>query len=243
MRFQVEREIWDKFPDMSLVVAYGKGLDNSFDRPEISERLRSVTERLKADWGYPNAQSHPYVAPWRPSLKMAGISPANYPCAIESLCRQVISGREIHDINPLVNFYNVVSLDNISPVGGWDVGGGRSITLRRTRSGEPFTELGKTETVFVNADEISYTDGHEILTRHFVWRQSECAKITHQTEEFFLVSEVLPALGPEAVHRIEQAFAEGAQEYFGVRVRTAVLKADSEEWPFDTTNRVKGLTV
>lgn len=236
MGFQVESQIWDVFPKMSLVVAHGQGLDNSFDRPEISEHLRAVTARLKAEWGYPNAQSHPRVAPWRLHLKRAGISSANYPCAIESLSRQVISGRQIHDINPLVNFYNLVSLENISPVGGWDVGGGRSIALRHTKADEPFAELGKAETVFVNAGEISYSDGQEILTRHFVWRQSERAKITHQTEEFFLVSEVLPELGLEAARRIEQSFVDGAQKYFGVRVKTAVLEAGTEEWSFNMTD-------
>src|ERR1700755_3171059 len=124
MSFLVGGQIWESFPGMKLVTAYGQGLDNSFHRPALAERLRQVTERMRTEWNYPNAQSHPSVAAWRQTLKAVGISPGNYPCAIESLCRMVVSGRELHAINPLVDFYNLVSLEHISPVGGWDVGGG-----------------------------------------------------------------------------------------------------------------------
>jgi len=237
MSFHVEPQIWDDFPGMLLVVAYGKSLDNSFDRPQLQESLRATAARLKTEWSYPNAQSHPYVAAWRQALKRVGISPANYPCAIESLCRQAISGREIHNINPMVNFYNYQSLSHISPVGGWDVGGGRSITLRRTKGGEAFTELGKADTVFVNPGEVSYAYGREILTRHFVWRQSECAKITNQTTDFFLVSEVLPELGLEVAHQMQRDLTEGVQRYFSISLTSAILDATQTEWLFGSSNQ------
>ncbi|MGH9969625.1 MAG: hypothetical protein ACREBG_17775, partial [Pyrinomonadaceae bacterium] len=128
MSFHIEQQIWDAFPGMLLVVAHGRNLDNSFKRPHLEDSLRRISSRLKSEWVYPNAQSHPYVSAWRQSLKRVGVSPANYPCAIESLCRLALSGRELHSINPLVDFYNLQSLEHISPVGGWDVGSGRTIT-------------------------------------------------------------------------------------------------------------------
>jgi DNA/RNA-binding domain of Phe-tRNA-synthetase-like protein len=165
-------------------------------------------------------------------LKKAGIAPSDFPCAIESLCRQVLAGRPVRSINPMVDFYNQVSLKYLSPFGGWDVGGGRQIALRHTLAGERFVSLGRTDPVFVNAEEISYADEQEILTRHFVWRQSELAKITPQTTEFFLISEVLPELGLEMARQIETAFAVGLRRYFGIVAQTAILDEQSPDGHF-----------
>lgn len=235
MSFCVERKVMDLFPGMLLVVAYGEGIDNRTARPEITAELRRAEARLRASWSYPNAQSHPHVSAWRRAMKQVSVSPSSYPSSIESLSRQVIGGRGLRCINPLVDFYNSISLQHLVPVGGWDVRGGRCLWLRTTRAGEPFTELGQREAVCVEAGEVCYADSTAVLTRHFVWRQAEQAKITAETTKFFLVSEVLPELGAEIAKAIEASLSEGVQRHFGVTPRSAVLDGGEVEWFFSHT--------
>jgi DNA/RNA-binding domain of Phe-tRNA-synthetase-like protein len=231
MSFCVEKRVWELFPGMVLVVAHGERIDNATPRPEITAELRKAESRLRAEWSYPNAQSHPRISAWRQAMKAVGVS-SSYPSAIESLCRQVLAGRELRSINPLVDFYNSVSLSNISPVGGWDVGVGRTVWLRMTKEAEPFTELGKIDPVLVPAGEVCYAGRTALLTRHFVWRQAEEAKIANDTSDFFLISEVLPELGTEVVREIQASLINGIRNHFGITARTAVLDAADVEWPF-----------
>lgn len=233
MAFSIEPTIWEKFPGMRLVVAEAAGIDNQSDRPEVRKLLEDVQDRLKAGWTYENPQSHPRIQAWREAFQRIGVKGKDFPSSIEALVRRVVAGKRIASINSLVDFYNAVSLQLIVPAGGWDVEGlaGGDIQLRLTREGEPFQELGgQSGPVAVAAGEVSYTDAQEIITRHFVWRQSERAKVGPETREVFLVSEILPAAGSELAEEVERAFVEGLQGSFGVTAHSAILEPGTARW-------------
>lgn len=235
MPLLIEPPIWKLFPGMTLVVAVARGIDNRRPRPGIEALLQQAQDDLAAGWSYDNPQSHPHIAAWRQAAAAMGISGKRYPSSIEALCRRVVSGRPLASINPVVDLYNALSLAEVVPVGGWDVDAlaGGVLQLRRTREGEPFQELGAAETVPVGADEVSYTDDEQVITRHFVWRQAERAKVTPATRNLFLVSEILPALDPAVAERMHRGFERHFTEQLGATVRTALLTAPAERWDWE----------
>ena len=68
-----------------------------------------------------NPQSHPRVAAWRTAMSEVGISGRKFPSSIESLLRRAFKGGGPPHINPLVDFYNAVSLRHVVPAGGFDL--------------------------------------------------------------------------------------------------------------------------
>ena len=119
------------------------------------------------------------------------------------------------------------------PAGGWDVSGfaGGNVELRLTKDGERFQELGgQSGPIPVAAGEVSYTDREEVITRHFVWRQSERAKVAPETQEVFLVSEILAPVGEEVAAGVEWAFVDGLREQFGSTARSAILEPGTGRW-------------
>ena len=235
MDFIVDEAVWRMFPGLRLVVVVGNGLDNRERRPAVEEDLAIAQHQLKENWKYPKPQSHPFIAVWRDAFKVARVSGKQFPSSIEALARRVLSGKSLAGINPLVDFYNAVSLRYLVPAGGWDLQdiSGSCLLLKLTRVGEPFTELGTTDPVHVNAGEVSYMDNTEVLTRHFVWRQAETGKIEPKTTYFFLVSEILSAVGPDIASAVERAVREGMRKYFAVKARTAILDSTVSHWTLD----------
>lgn len=234
MAFIIDKAIWELFPGMLLVVASGRDLNNEGENPAVRQLLQDAQAELKENWQHPNAQSHPHIAAWRQAFQRMGVSGKNYPSAIESLARRVLSGREVAHINPLVDLYNAISLRHVVPVGGWDTDEmqGGDILLRLTKGGEPFTELGHSEPTAAAAGEVSYTDAEELITRYFVWRQSERAKIDPKTKNFFLISEILPEVGREVAERVRHNFVEALQPFFGVEPISAILDSGTSRWEF-----------
>jgi DNA/RNA-binding domain of Phe-tRNA-synthetase-like protein len=233
MAFCIDPEIWEKFPGMRLVVAVASHLDNERDRPEARKLLSDAQNELNAEWTYENPQSHPRVQAWREAFQRIGVKGKDFPSSIEALVRRVVAGKRVASINPLVDLYNAVSLRFIVPVGGWDVAGlaGGDIHLRITREGERFQELGgQSGPVTVAAGEVSYTDAQEIITRHFVWRQSEHAKVGPKTREIFLVSEILPAAESSLAEEVEHALLNGLGTVFGATPRSAILEPGTLHW-------------
>lgn len=232
MSLVVDDAVRARLPGMLLVVAAAGGIDNRAARPAIAEGLAAVAAALPAGWRWGSAQAHPHVAAWREALGRLGIPARKFPSAVESLTRRALAGKGAPRINPLVDLYNFVSLAHVVPVGGWDVDelAGGDILLRFTGGGERFRELGSEQTELAGPGELGYADREELITRHFVWRQSEKAKVTPSTRRVFMVSEILAAVGPAVAERVRESLASGLEEHFGVRPLTAVLGPERNRW-------------
>lgn len=230
MRYAIAPEIFGLFPGMRVAVAVAEGVDNTSPRPAVEALWRESWERagaLAAE--YANAQSHPHVAPWRGAFKAMGVSSKEFRSSIEAMLRRAMRGGEPFSINPLVDFYNGISLRHISPAGGFDLDqlGTDLLELRLSRAGEEFLALGASEPELVPAGEVSYVADGKILTRHFVWRQSKLGALAPETRTVFLVSEVLGDVEAHSGGTIADVmladFCAGLGEYFGVTARPFML--------------------
>src|SRR5262249_19213259 len=219
MQFTVHPAVFARFPGMSIAVVVTSGIDNQAERPQVASHWHEVW--LKASEaahaaGYGNAQSHPRVRPWRERFAALGISGKEFPSSIEALLRRGLKGGEPLTINPLVDFYNSVSLRHTVPVGGFDcaeiVG---PLELRLTQRGDTFLALDGEKPVEVPPDEVAYANGHTVLTRHFVWRQARTALLTPTTREVVLVSEVLGEVGAHVAQAVLVELRDGLAVLFG----------------------------
>ncbi len=180
---------------------------------------------------YGNAQSHPRVAPWRARWQALGVSGKQFPSSIEATLRRALKGGEPYSINPLVDFYNTISLRHYVPAGAFDLGQLQDpIEVRLTRPGDQFQALDEAEPQPVPPGEIAYADGATILTRHFVWRQSRVGLVTAETRDAILVSEVLGEVGAEVAAQVFDDMRDGLRQWFGVESQGVVVTVDAREF-------------
>jgi DNA/RNA-binding domain of Phe-tRNA-synthetase-like protein len=229
LRFRVEPAIFGHFPGMRIAVAFARGIDNTRRCDAVGRVWREAWNGASVHAQYGNAQSHPRVAPWRERFRMMGVKAKDYPSSIEAMLRRALKGGEPFSINPLVDFYNSLSLRHVLPAGGFDVGGLDEIDLRITRGGDTFTPLDSTVTEEVPPGEAAYAAGQSVLTRHLVWRQSKLALIGPATRDVFLVSEVLGEIGGNAAEEIAEDFRAGLEEFFGVTPEVAIVDRQYSE--------------
>jgi DNA/RNA-binding domain of Phe-tRNA-synthetase-like protein len=225
--FTVAPEVFERFPGLRLAVAVADGVDNISFRPEIEEEWRAAwVAAREAGQRFGNAQSHPRVRPWRERFTAMGVSGKQFPGSIEALLRRALKGGEPFRINPLVDWYNAISLRHSVPAGGFDLADvAGPIELRLSREGDSFAAMDATAPEMVPPGEVSYADGATILTRHFVWRQARTALLVAETRDVFLVSEVLGELGADVAEAVRADFAHGVGEHFGAQARTWLLDA------------------
>jgi DNA/RNA-binding domain of Phe-tRNA-synthetase-like protein len=122
MRFVVASEVFELFPGLKLPVAVAEGIHPTTDAPGIETMwLKSWDEAARTASDYQSPQSHPRVAPWREAMSAMGVSGRKFPSSIEALLRRAFKGGEPPRINPLVDFYNAVSLRHVVPAGGFDL--------------------------------------------------------------------------------------------------------------------------
>ncbi|MGE5232876.1 MAG: B3/4 domain-containing protein [Acidobacteriota bacterium] len=187
--------------------------------------------RSAAASGLPNPQAHPHVRAWREAMKAAGAPHKDFPSSIEALLRRALKGGEPFRINPLVDFYNSVSLRNVSPAGGFDVDAlTEGLELRLSRPGDRFAALDGSPSVELPAGEVSYASGVTVLTRHLLWRQSRHALVSAATHDALFLAEIPAALGDELGRAMQADLERGLREDFGGEVEARWLDAERPDW-------------
>jgi DNA/RNA-binding domain of Phe-tRNA-synthetase-like protein len=229
VRFVVSPEIFELYPGLMLPVAVAQYVEAAADTAGVEKLWHQGWEeagRLASAYG--NAQSHPRVAAWREAMTATGVSGRKFPSSVESLLRRAFRGGEPPSINPLVDFYNSVSLRHVVPAGGFDLSQlGGTLELRLTRQGDNFRPLDSASSERVEPGEVAYASGNEILTRHFVWKQSHVGLLSESTRSVFLVCEVLGEV-EESTDGLAQAvsedLSEGLRRLFGADPRTFLVE-------------------
>lgn len=145
-------------------------------------------------------------------------------------------------INPIVDFYNAVSIKYGVTAGAFDLGElqRRSILpleLRLSTKDDTFTPLGsilsegEQPAVHVSEGEVVYVQGGTVLTRHLAWRQGAEALVTKETRDVIFMCEVFHDDGKEEIgdrvteltRSVVEEFVNGLKLFFGVEARVAVL--------------------
>lgn len=105
---------------------------------ELEESLRSrlTTESLK---------EHPSIAATRKVYKLCGKDPSRYRPASEQLIRRMLQGKELYQIDTLVDLVNLASIKYGYSIGGFDSSKivGEKLTLGIGREGEPYEGIGR----------------------------------------------------------------------------------------------------
>jgi DNA/RNA-binding domain of Phe-tRNA-synthetase-like protein len=195
MFFSVHKGLFDLFPALKIGFLVCT-IDNS---RYGDDSLDAVLEKIRAGFTYEKPQDHPHIKIWREAFRKLGIPAAKYHSSTESLLRRALKGGPFPRINPIVDLYNAMSLKYLVPMGGHDlVSLEGDVALTFARGDEPFVPMDSGETETVEAGEVVYKDKKEVLTRRWVWRQSNIDRATPLTRSIFIPIDVMEGL-PEGL--------------------------------------------
>ena len=191
MIFTVDDRLFEVFPDLRIGFLVCR-VDNTRYGEDL---LEAALARIRTGFGYEKPQDHPNVKAWRQAFNRLGISAAKYQSSIESLVRRALKGGVFPRVNPLVDLYNAISLEFLVPMGGHDLKAlDGNIFLGFASGGEPFTPMEGGEDEAAEKGEVVYKDDRSVLTRRWVWRQSNKDKVTADTKSVFMPVDVLGGL-------------------------------------------------
>ncbi|MDG6986124.1 MAG: hypothetical protein JRM73_05195 [Nitrososphaerota archaeon] len=229
MKFSISDEIFQRFPDFVCGVVICKEVDNSGESGDLASRLRAAESDIRRQLTVETLSTEPHFLSWRRAYSSFGTDPTKSKCSSEALVRRVLKGNDLRHISKLVDAYNYVSLRYVTPVGGEDLGsvGGEGIALKIASGQERFVPLGEAESERVDAGEVVYAAGNEILCRRWNWRESDVTKLTEATRDAFLVVDALPPLTKNDVSRATNDLAELVTGECGGTARIFLLDAEN----------------
>ncbi len=193
MVFSVDERLFALFPALQIGALVCEIENTRYGE----DRLEAVLEGVRAGFQHERPQDHPHIKVWREAFTKLGVSASKYYSSIESLLRRALKGGPFPRINPVVDLYNAVSLKYLVPMGGHAIPPLEGdISLSFAQGGEHFVPMDGGEVEKVDEDEVVYKDEKEVLTRRWVWRQSNKDKVTVDTSSVFIPIDIMEGLEP-----------------------------------------------
>jgi DNA/RNA-binding domain of Phe-tRNA-synthetase-like protein len=218
-----------EYPDIHIGVLVGRGMDNKRQIPELYHLQKQAIKKAQTEIGDQLPTKHLHIASWRELYRSFGTKPGDYRPSAEALIRRCIKEEKLPRINNAVDLYNVVSVEHVIPMGGFDldhVNG--DIYLRYSDGGEQFIPLGPGDPEETDRGEVVYADNTRILTRRWNYRDANSTKITEETKSLVMFLDASPAISVEKVRDAVEELRALYMKYCGGTYITSIA---SEENP------------
>ena len=232
MIFNINKELFDKYPEVILGVIRVYGVNNTGNNPEITALLRQQESAIRERYADSIITEIPEIAAWREAYRAFGAKPKDYPSSVENLIRRVTKGTELRSINKLVDIYNYISLKYVIPVGGEDlskVEGNIDLTFASANE-KSIILLGEFEARPPYANEVIYKDNNGAICRRWNWKEADRTKLTEETTDVELVIEGLPPADKLRIQEATQELAQLVQRFCGGTTSVKIL--DKNDYQF-----------
>jgi lysyl-tRNA synthetase class 2 len=233
MRFCIEEEVFQMFPNFCRAVVVASGINNSGPCPELEERLMEQQERMRLDASLDPA-THPRLLAWKDAYRQFGSNPNKFTPSIVFLAKQVKSGKTVRSISPAVDAFNLISMKYLVPSGGDDMDSLEGdVTLGRAKADETFAPIFSPEAIeHPDAGEIIYVNRQtqRVLCRRWNWRNADFSKLRPETRNLAInVDGMLPAISQSEIEAAAEELGQLLSQYCGGAISILYLNVHNRQ--------------
>ena len=144
MKIIIEDRIKEACPDVRIGLIRAKVVNSEFSE-ELNKEIESLSEKIKSSYELLWINKRPAIAATRQLYTKLGKDPNRYRVSSEALCRRIVKGMGIYQINVLVDLINLISIGSGYAIGGFDADKiqGDSVTLSVGTADDKFEGIGR----------------------------------------------------------------------------------------------------
>ena len=92
MKFKIDSQIFEKFPDALVGVVIVKNLNNTGISEEIQNKIRQQEKEIRALYNTKTLSQNPKIDVWRKTYSSFGAKPKEHKSSVENLYRLILYG-------------------------------------------------------------------------------------------------------------------------------------------------------
>ena len=144
MRIIVSQEIESVCPAFVGAAVEAQVVNTPYSK-ELWNEIHALEDRFRQELTTESLKDLPSIAATRRVYKACGKDPSRYRPASEQLIRRMLQGKELYQIDTLVDLINLASIAYGYSIGGFDADKfvGDTLTLGVGREGEPYEGIGR----------------------------------------------------------------------------------------------------
>ena len=144
MNIIVSQEIEQVCPNFAGAAVEAQVVNSAYCAP-LWDEIHALEERFHQELTTESLKELSGIAATRRVYKACGKDPSRYRPASEQLIRRMLQGKELYQIDTLVDLINLASIAYGYSIGGFDADKfvGNTLTLGIGREGEPYEGIGR----------------------------------------------------------------------------------------------------
>ena len=144
MNIIVSQEIENVCPDFVGAAVEARVVSSSYSS-ELWEEIHALEDKFRSELTTESLKELSGIAATRRVYKACGKDPSRYRPASEQLIRRMLQGKELYQIDTLVDLVNLASIAFGYSIGGFDADKfeGDTLTLGVGKEGEPYEGIGR----------------------------------------------------------------------------------------------------
>lgn len=184
--FKVQQDVLDLGVKLKGVRIHD--IDNTVYSSALDDYIDVHVKRLLENNSLESLKKNQVIQGFYELHKEVGIPKRKNLPASENLLKNLLKKQEFHKINPLVDLYNLISMDTKLALGAHDLDKTEgNITLRLTQGNENYIPLGSEEAKEVKAGIYSYIDDANDIICFSEIRQVDKTKVTNESKDIFFI--------------------------------------------------------
>lgn len=146
LRIEVSDELRQAWPQFQGAAVFAT-VTNSAYSEALWKKIEEFTVLYRAKYTTDSIKDMPAIQATRAAYKKCGKDPSRYRPSSEALCRRILRGIPLYQIDTLVDLINLASIYSGHSIGGFDLDKiqGDALILGIGKSGEPYEGIGRGE--------------------------------------------------------------------------------------------------
>ncbi len=140
----VSDELKSAWPQFKGAAVFAEVKNTAYNEA-LWKKIESFTELYRSRYTVDSIKEMPAIQATRQAYKKCGKDPSRYRPSSEALCRRILRGLSLYQIDTLVDLINLASINSGHSIGGFDLDKiqGDSLVLGIGKAGEPYEGIGR----------------------------------------------------------------------------------------------------
>ncbi len=146
LEIEVSDELRNAWPQFRGVAVFATVKNTQYSEA-LWQRIGEFTELYRSKYTTDSIKEMPAIQATRQAYKKCGKDPSRYRPSSEALCRRILRGIPLYQIDTLVDLINLASIYSGHSIGGFDLDKiqGDKLVLGIGKAGEPYEGIGRGE--------------------------------------------------------------------------------------------------
>jgi DNA/RNA-binding domain of Phe-tRNA-synthetase-like protein len=217
-----------RFPELAICIGTVTGIHNQKENKQLCTLRKTTYKEARAKYSVDALKDNPTVRAFRDFYWKLDIDPTKTRPSGEALLRRVLNGNELPSISTVVDAYNLVSMQTIIPISGFDGDTLNPPFHVRFADNEAFTGIGMNKPVLLTKKMLVLTDEKQVVCV-YPYRDSNKTKITLQTKNAVIIGYGAPRIEEERLKEAVEKTVENIKAASGGRIEPAeIVRAHSD---------------